>query len=80
MVGRPARLNDLSVWHFVPPADTWDATKAAQAETIQYLLLFGICWPALAAMHIYRNVLMRPALYTPILVVSDSPRHGGKPT
>ena len=41
--GEASAGNDLGVWHFVAPADTEDATKAAQVETIQRLLLFGIC-------------------------------------
>ena len=64
--GEASAGSGLGVWHFGALADTEDATKAAQAETIQLLLLFGICWPSLA--DIKECVLMMQALYTPSLV------------
>ena len=48
MVDRPARVR---TWAFgtVCLADAKEAMKAVQVETIQFLLLFGTCWPSFAA-------------------------------
>ena len=47
--GKTCDLEDLYVCNFVSPVDTEDATKTAQVEAVQFVLLSGVCCTCFAA-------------------------------